>query len=152
MITDGTDSSCTDFLFQPIPARADLGTVVTICPAERLSKLVEVFQISKPFCHSFSPRFCNGDLIDCAPALFEQSCFLFRHHSHGSNFITECELCIYSRNCSAYSSVLGTRLLLIMILAQEFQRRIASSFPAGRISSAFSNHSIASRNQSYAAK
>ena len=49
MITDGTDSSGTDFLFQPIPARADLGTVFTICPAERLPKLVELFQIAKPF-------------------------------------------------------------------------------------------------------
>src|ERR1700682_1816127 len=68
-------------------------------------------------------------------------------HADLGDSVLDCPIChfqIHSRKCSAYSSALGLRLLLIITLAQEFHRSIASSFPAGRIASAFSNHSIAS--------
>src|SRR5947207_81192 len=58
----------------------------------------------------------------------------------------------YSSGNCPFSCGRGPRLLRAMIRAQVFQRRSASSFPAGRIDSAFSNQLIASRNKSKALK
>lgn len=56
----------------------------------------------------------------------------------------------YSSGGSTYSSRRGTRLCFMIMRAQLFQRRIASSFPGGCIDSAFSKCAIASLSQSYA--
>jgi hypothetical protein len=55
-----------------------------------------------------------------------------------------------SGNSIRSSSSRATRLFRAMMRAQVFQRRIASSFPGGRIASALSNQFIASRKRSYA--
>jgi hypothetical protein len=58
---------------------------------------------------------------------------------------------IYSSgNSIGSSSSRGTSLFRSMIRAQVFQRSNASSWPGGRIASAFSNQLIASRKSSYA--
>lgn len=53
----------------------------------------------------------------------------------------------YSR-LNSISGGRGPRLWSVMVRTHEFQRRIASSFPGGRIWAALSNHSIASVNPS----
>ena len=55
-----------------------------------------------------------------------------------------------SGNSIGSSSSRGTSLFRSMIRAQVFQRSNASSWPGGRIASAFSNQLIASRKSSYA--
>ena len=55
---------------------------------------------------------------------------------------------IYSSGGSIFSSSRGTSLFLVMMRAQVFQRSKASSFPGGRIASAFSKQLIASRKAS----